>query len=242
MSIKAGCPAVYGQISWELLVILVWFQLQALFLPLELNTSFIKKCSVACWTVSLLLTVFRLGLLACNHVNSIPQSTRAYFLFRNSTDDMSAHSPGCSSVRWSGELRCRLLIHVNIMEFPLELASWLDAIKIKSTNAAHTSAGSHLLYCRKQDNPFVWWKSFTTFPQFLLCSTEANKFSCNLLEKKKKKRENLIYRGKKAAIYPTKAIVPHQTCSESQWKRGHAHSFMLHGWTCCPICRTNHQS
>lgn len=168
---------------------------------------------MACWTVSLLLTVFRLGLLSCNHVNMIPQSTSAYFLFRNRTDDMSAHFPGCSSVRWSGELRCRHLIHINIMESPLELASWLDAIKIKSTNAAHTSAGSHLLYCRKQDNPFVWWKSFTTFPQFLLFSTEANKFSCNLLEIKKKiKIESLIFRG--FILERTKRCsLPHKSCS-----------------------------
>lgn len=132
----------------------------------------------------------------------IPQSTSAYFLFRNSTDDMSVHSPECSSVRWSGELRYRLLILINIMEFPLELASWLDAIKIKSTNAAHTSAGSHLLYCRKQDNPFVWWKYFTTFPQFPLCSTEANKFSCSFLEIKKRNREPPFYKGKKLQSTP----------------------------------------
>lgn len=132
------------------------------------------------------------------------------------------------------------LIHINILEFPLELASWLDAIKIKSINAAHTSAGSHLLYCRKQDNPFVWWKSFTTFPQFLLCSTEVKKFSCNLLEKKKQRTS--LYRGKKAAVHPTKAIAPDPACSESQWKEGHTHSFMLYGWTCCPRSRANHQS
>lgn len=58
---------------------------------------------------------------------------------------MSVYSPGYSSVlreKWG----CKLLIHINILVFPLELAHWLDAIKIKSTNAAHTSAGSHLLY------------------------------------------------------------------------------------------------
>jgi len=71
-----------------------------------------------------------------------------YFHFRNGTDDTSVHSPGCSSVL-SGELRCKVLIHRSILMFPLELASWLDAIKIKSTNAAHTSAGSHLLYHRE---------------------------------------------------------------------------------------------
>lgn len=171
----------------------------------------------------------------------IPQSTSAYFLFRNSTDDMSVHSPECSSVRWSGELRYRLLILINIMEFPLELASWLDAIKIKSTNAAHTSAGSHLLYCRKQDNPFVWWKYFTTFPQFPLCSTEANKFSCSFLEIKKEIK-SLLFIKEKSCSLPLKALAPHQACSESQWKGGHTHSFMLYGWTCCPISRVNRQS
>lgn len=154
--------------------------------------------------MSLHLT-FCLGLLACNEVcqYDLPEYKcllpfqEQYRLYECSF----VHSLRCSSVRWSGELRCRLLIHINIMEFPLELASWLDAIKIKSTNAAHTSAGSHLLYCRKQDNPFVWWKSFTTFPQFLLCSTEANKFSCSLLEK----IESLIFVKEKSCSLPHKS-------------------------------------
>lgn len=88
------------------------------------------------------LTFFHPGLLARNEVYQYDPPEYKYFHFRNSKD------PGYSSLLM-GELRCKLLIHINILVFPLELASWLDAIKIKSTNAVHTSAGSHLLFHRE---------------------------------------------------------------------------------------------
>lgn len=88
------------------------------------------------------LTFFHPGLLACNEVSQYDPQEYKYFHFRNSK------VPGCSSLLM-GELRAKLSIHINILVVPLELASWLDAIKIKSTNAVHTSAGSHLLFHRE---------------------------------------------------------------------------------------------
>ena len=151
MSIKASSPTAYGQTSLKFLVILYDPSGRHCFLPLKVNTSLIKKCffSLSCLLKYVSFTwLFFIQdyLLAMKCINMIPQSTSTSIL--GQAQMICVHSPGCSSVL-SGELRCKLLIHINILVFPLELASWLDAIKIKSTNAAHTSAGSHLLYHRE---------------------------------------------------------------------------------------------